>query len=133
MTMHGFGIRILSAVCAAAALLACTLPQPRDTQTGRRMLRQPELERLFLADRRVEFMSPEGSAVVTYSVSGEQRIEWAGGTDTGTVVIRDDHFCSRWKSLRNGVENCTRVYRVTDVEYELTDDNGAYAATMRVK
>lgn len=131
--MHGFRIRTLAAVCAAAGLIACTLPQPHVPQGGRRMLRQPELERLFLADRRVEFVSPEGSAVVTYSGSGEQRIEWAGGTDTGTVVIRDDHFCSRWKTLRNGAENCTRVYRITDVEYELTDDNGAYAATMRVK
>ncbi len=131
--MQRIGILTLAAACAAAGLLACTLPQARDAHGGRRMLWQPELERLFLADRRVEFVSPEGSAVVTYSASGEQRIEWPGGTDTGTFVIRDDHFCSRWKTLRNGVETCTRVYRISDVEYELTDDNGAYAATMRLK
>ena len=91
------------------------------------------LERLFHADRTAEFLSPEGAAVVTYSRSGDQQIEWAGGKDSGTFQIRQDHFCSRWKTLRNGAESCTRVYKVSETEYELVGDDGVYAATMILK
>jgi hypothetical protein len=117
----------------ATALIGCALPLALEGPPGRRMLGSLELERLFHADRTVEFVSPEGSAVVTYSPSGEQRIEWANGTDTGTFRIREDHFCSRWKTLRNGAESCNRVLRISESEFDLVDDNGAYAATMRLK
>jgi hypothetical protein len=123
---------IISAVVvgALAGLTGCALPVPGQSPAERRMLWQAELERLFHADRRVEFVSPEGSAVVTYSRAGEQNIEWAGGTDSGTFEIRRDQFCSRWKTLRNGAESCTRVFRVNEAEYELVGDDGVYAATM---
>jgi hypothetical protein len=120
-------------VGALSGILGCTLPEARDTQSGRRMLWQPELERLFHSDRQVEFLSPEGAAVVTYSRSGEQQIEWAGGKDSGTFQIRNDHFCSRWKTLRSGTESCTRVFKVSETEYELVGDDGVYAATMVLK
>ena len=116
---------------ALAGLTACALPtMPGQGAEDRRMLWQAELERLFYTDRRVEFVSPEGSAVVTYSRGGDQQIEWAGGMDSGTFQIRRDQFCSRWKTLRNGAESCTRVFRVSETEYELVGDDGVYAATM---
>jgi len=121
---------ILGVLSAAAG---CALPGTPESQHGRRMLWQSQLEQLFQADRTVEFVSPEGSAVVTYSRSGEQTIEWGGGRDTGTFEIRNDHFCSRWKTLRNGAESCTRVFKINATEYELVGDDGAYAATMRLK
>ena len=116
-----------------SGLLGCALPEARQGYSDPRMLWQAELERLFHADRRVEFRSPEGSAVVTYSRAGEQRIEWAGGTDSGTFQVRQDRFCSRWKTLRNGAESCTRVYQISETEYELVGDDGVYAATMVLK
>jgi len=115
------------------ALAGCAMPGAREAQPGRRMLWQSQLEQLFQADRTVEFESPDGSAVVTYSRSGEQTIVWVNGRDTGTFEIRNDHFCSRWKTLRNGAENCTRVFKISATEYELVGDDGSYAATMRVK
>lgn len=122
---------VATVVAGALALLAgCALPVPGQGAGARRMLWQAELERLFFADHRVDFVSPEGSAVVTYSRAGDQQIEWAGGTDSGTFEIRRDQFCSRWKTLRNGTESCTRVFRVSETEYELVGDDGAYAATM---
>jgi hypothetical protein len=121
------------AVGVFAGLAGCTLPAAREAHSERRMLWQSELERLFHADRTAEFLSPEGAAVVTYSRSGDQQIEWAGGKDSGTFQIRQDHFCSRWKSLRNGAESCTRVYKVSETEYELVGDDGVYAATMILK
>jgi hypothetical protein len=123
---------VVAAVAAVtfAGLAGCALPVPGQAPAERRMLWQADLERLFHTDRRVEFVSPEGSAVVTYSRGGDQQIEWAGGTDSGTFQIRRDQFCSRWKTLRNGAESCTRVFRVSETEYELVGDDGVYAATM---
>jgi hypothetical protein len=117
----------------AGLTVGCTLPGMPEAQPGRRMLWQSELERLFQTDRTVEFVSPEGSAVVTYSRAGDQGIEWANGKDTGTFQIRNDHFCSRWKTLRNGAESCTRVFKISETEYELVGDDGVYAATMNLK
>ena len=96
------------------------------------MLWQSDLERLLRTDRRVEFVSPDGSAVVTCSGSGDQAINGPpvrtparSGSGTTTLPPLEE--------LRNGAESCLRVFKISETEYELVGDDGVYAATMHLK
>ena len=115
------------------ALQGCVSHELQLKMSGVRMLNQGELEELFYADRVVEFSSPSGSATVTYHPDGRQEIEWNSGKDSGTFRIENEEFCSTWSRLRNGLESCSRVYRIDLKEYEFISPDGTFAASMQLK
>ncbi|MCU0538718.1 MAG: hypothetical protein MUF46_02365 [Desulfobacterales bacterium] len=102
-------------------------------QSGAKMLTPSELEALFHADRTAEFPITAGVATVTYSPDGRQEIDWGGGKDTGRFRIKGEEFCSTWSRLRKGEESCSKIYKISDTEYEFIDSDGATAAVMRLK
>jgi hypothetical protein len=114
-------------------LLGCVSHELQLKVSGAKMLNQLELEQLFYADRVVEFSSPAGSATVTYHPDGRQDIEWHNGKDSGSFRIGNEEFCSTWTRLRNGMESCSKVYRIDAVEYEFVSPDGEYAASMHLK
>ena len=113
--------------------LGCTPHELQPRRSGAKMLNQSELESLFLAERTVEFPIIGGVATVDYFPDGRQIINWAGGNDTGTFRIRDEEFCSTWSRLRNGEESCSKIYQISETEYEFAGNDGASAAIMRLK
>ena len=121
------------AVGILIALPGCASHELQLKLSGARMLDQGELEQLFYAERVVEFSSPSGSATVTYHPDGRQDIEWNNGRDSGTFRIENEEFCSTWTRLRNGLESCSKVYRIDATEYEFISPDGTFAASMRLK
>jgi len=115
------------------ALSGCVSHELQLKLSGARMLDQGELEQLFYAERVVEFSSPSGSATVTYHPDGRQDIEWSNGKDGGTFRIENEEFCSTWTRLRNGLESCSKVYRIDAEEYEFISPDGTFAASMHLK
>jgi hypothetical protein len=121
------------AVGIIIALYGCVTHELEIRMSGARMLSQGELEHLFYAERLADFSSPEGAASVTYHSDGRQEIEWASGQDTGRFRIENEQFCSTWTKLRKGEESCSKIYWISDKEYEFISSDGTYAATMRLR
>lgn len=117
------------------ALLAggCSSHELNLRLSGAKMLDQSELEALFYADRSAEFPITGGVATVTYFPDGRQAIDWGSGKDTGRFQIKDEEFCSTWSRLRKNEESCSRIYKISDTEYEFVDSDGTSAAVMRLK
>ncbi len=117
------------------ALLAggCSSHELNLRLSGAKMLDQSELEALFYADRSAEFPITGGVATVTYFPDGRQEIDWGSGQDTGRFRIKDEEFCSTWSRLRKSEESCSRIYKISDTEYEFVDSDGTSAAVMRLK
>ena len=61
---------------------------------------------------------------------GSQALETDSGfTDEGNWWVTDDgKMCSKWEKIRDGAENCGKVYRVSKDRYRTTsaDGNDAY-------
>ncbi|MFO7706881.1 MAG: hypothetical protein R6V84_01825 [Desulfobacterales bacterium] len=111
----------------------CSLHELHLRRSGAQKLNQSELETLFHAKRTVEFPILGRVATVDYYPDGRQVIDWGSGNDTGTFRINEDEFCSTWSRLRNGEESCSKIYRISETEYEFVGNDGTSAAIMRLK
>jgi hypothetical protein len=115
------------------AFYGCTSHEIQLRLSGAELLNQSELEQLFYAERTAEFSSSSGNATVTYFPDRRQEISWASGNDKGNFRIQNEEFCSTWTKLRNGAESCSRIYRISENEYEFIGSDGTSVAIMRVK
>jgi hypothetical protein len=98
-----------------------------------KLLTQEDLIELFSKDRVVEFLTARGSAEGHYSPNGIQKIKWSGGADEGRYRIENGQFCSKWKAIREGKEQCHRIYHTNDDEYVWVKLDGSYDSTMVFK
>ncbi|MCU0559338.1 MAG: hypothetical protein MUD16_04015 [Desulfobacterales bacterium] len=112
---------------------SCSFHELPTRRSGANRLGQSELERLFLTERTVEFSIIGGVATVDYFPDGRQIIDWGSGKDVGTFRIHQEEFCSAWSSVRNGEESCSKIYKISDNEYEFVGSDGTSAAVMRLK
>lgn len=124
--------RMIGIVAAGLALtlVGCGSAEKMAQDKGHVPLTQAELEQMHAQTRTVSWTNPAGrSGTATYEPDGTASVTWAGGTDTGQWRISDGRFCSQWKTLRNGAENCTRTYKVGDNEYRAYNPDGTLNAT----
>lgn len=112
---------------------SCSPYESQTRRSGAHRLSQSELERLFLTERTVEFSIIGGVATVDYFPGGRQIIDWGSGNDIGIFRIHQEEFCSSWSSLRNGEETCSKIYKISETEYEFVGSDGTSAAIMRLK
>jgi hypothetical protein len=115
------------------AFYGCTSHELQLRLSGVKMLNQSELEHLFYAERTVEFSSSSGRATVIYFPDGRQEIDWGSGNDQGNFRIKNEEFCSTWSRLRNGAESCSKVYKISEKEYEFIGSDGTSAAIMHIR
>jgi hypothetical protein len=114
-------------------LLGCALQESQLNPSGAESLNQTELEHLFNKERSVEFFSKETRVDVKYFPDGRQEIDWGAGSDKGTFRINNGEFCSTWTWLRKGAESCSKVYKISDTEFEFRSSDGASHAIMHLK
>lgn len=122
---------VLAMAGAIIAFCGCAELQP--STSGDNRLNQNELERLFHTERTVEFLSSGTRVSVTYFSDGRQECSWDSEYDRGTYRIDNDEFCSTWTRLRKGAESCSRVYKISDTEFEFRSADGTPHAVMRLK
>lgn len=117
------GLTLVLAGCGTAEKMAQDKGYPAATQA--------ELEQKYSRTRTIVWSNPAGrSGTATYHPDGTAQVTWPGGEDEGRWRIVDGRFCSQWKTVRNGVENCTRSYRVGDNEYRAYNADGTLNATI---
>jgi hypothetical protein len=126
----------LSIIFVVGTIIAFSGCAPHELQlklSGAIRLNQSELDHLFYAERTVEFSSSSGRASVMYFPDGRQEIDWGNGNDNGHFRINNEEFCSTWTRLRNGAESCSKIYKISETEYEFIGSDGTSAAIMRLK
>jgi hypothetical protein len=123
----------MALVVTGAIIAFCGCAELQLNTSEYKRLNQNELERLFQTDRNVEFFSSTTRVSVKYFSDGRQECTWDSGNDKGTYRINNDEFCSTWTWLRKGGESCSKVYKISDTEFEFRDSNGKSHAVMRLK
>jgi hypothetical protein len=104
----------LSAALGAAALAAgCATGEQALKDKGVRSLDRNALQQTF-ATRPSDFTWSNDRGLrgtLSYRPDGTLSVNWGQGADTGTYRITPEgEICSRWKTLRAGAEECSRVY-----------------------
>ena len=119
------------ALGAAIVLSGCGTAEKMAQDKGYAPVTHAELEETYSRTRTIAWSNPAGrSGTATYHPDGTAQVTWPGGEDEGRWRIVDGRFCSQWKTLRNGVENCTRSYKVGENEYRAYNADGTLSATI---
>lgn len=114
----------------AVTLVGCGTAEMKAQEQGYAPLSQAELEQANMRTRTIAWSSPVGSSgTATYEPDGSARVSWQNGQDEGRWRIVDGRFCSQWKTIRNGAENCTRSYKVGENEYRAYNADGTLNTT----
>jgi len=112
-------------------LTGCVTAEKKTQDQGYAPLSQAELEQTYARTRTVAWSNPAGSkGTATYETDGSARVSWQGGEDEGRWRIVDGRFCSKWKTVRNGVENCTKSYKVGENEYRAYNVDGTLSSIL---
>ena len=119
-----------SVLGAAIALSGCGTAEKMAQDKGYAPLSQSELEQSHSRTRTVTWRNAAGNGgTATYHADGTAQVTWNGGADEGHWRIVDGRFCSKWTTVRNGVENCTRSYAVGENEYQAYNADGSLNST----
>lgn len=118
---------------AGTVIAFCGCAELQQSTSEDKRLTQIELERLFQTDRNVEYFSSYTRVAVKYFSDGRQECTWDSGNDKGTYRINNDEFCSTWTWLRKGAESCSKVYKISDTEFEFRSADGTPHAVMRLE
>jgi len=116
-----------------STFLSCAISEINLKETGAKLLGQQELIELFSQDRVATLSSSSGAVEKHYLPDGTQKMIWPGGGDEGRYEIENGQFCSKWKEMRAGEEECYRIYLTEDSEYIWVKLDGSYDSKMIMK
>jgi hypothetical protein len=116
---------------AAIALSACGTAEKMAQDKGYEPVSQAQLEEAYSRTRTIAWRNSAGrGGTATYHADGTAQVTWDGGEDEGHWRIADGRFCSKWTTVRNGIEHCTRSYKVGDNEYQVYNPDGTLNSTV---
>lgn len=119
------------AMGAAIALSGCGTAEKVAQDKGYEPVSQAEMEESYSRARTIAWRNARGrSGTATYHPDGTAQVAWEGGSDEGTWRIADGRFCSKWRTVRNGVENCTRTYKLGENEYQAYNADGTLNSSL---
>ena len=129
--MIRFRSKALGPAVAAAVLVAgCTLlptqppREPTPAERGIKPLTGPEV-RALLGKALYRWEGAQGaSGTAITSGDGRVRVMWETGAVNGRMRFTDTGYCSRFEGVRNGVEDCYRLYRTGPNEFTVVRDDG---------
>lgn len=120
-----------STIGLAILLSGCGTAEKMAQDKGYEPTSQAQMEESYSRTRTIAWRNPAGrSGTATYHPDGTAQVAWEGGADEGTWRIADGRFCLKWKTIRNGAENCTRSYKVGENEYQVFNADGTLNATV---
>ncbi len=122
---------IVTVIGLIAVLGACATAEQQLMESGAKPLTDDELRSVFAAESRTaKWKGTQASGEIRYEPDGTQYLTWSGGDDTGMYTIRDGKICGKWKTIRNGKERCSTVYRKAENVYDAFFSDGRYNVTV---
>ena len=112
--MRGTISIVRSIVLSTLLVLAgCAMTEQSLRDKGASPLSQGELEALFSRTRTIKWATNTGATGTgTYTKDGVAKLTWTGGGDDGTWRIKDGRFCTKYRTLRNGVVSLKKLGKI---------------------
>ena len=129
MTMircRSFGAALAATLLAAGCTLLPTRPAPEPTpaERGIKPLTGPEV-RALLGKAHYRWEGAQGaSGTAITSGDGRVRVMWETGAVNGRMRFTDTGYCSRFERVRDGAEDCYRLYRTGPNEFTVVREDG---------
>ena len=93
-------------------LISCAMNEAKLKESGAKLLSQQDLIEFFKVERIGTGKNKQGkSGKIHYFPDGTQKLKYSGGGDEGKYRVENGQFCSKWKEIRGGSEQCYRIYR----------------------
>lgn len=134
--------RLLLGAMLASALAGCALqlpqigeppPPPREPtpqEKGLKPISGTEV-RSILNKARYRWQAAQGATgTAITSGDGRVRVMWETGAVNGRIRFTDTGYCSRFEGVRNGIEDCYRLYRTAPREFTVVRDDGTPSGTI---
>jgi hypothetical protein len=133
--------RPLLAAALAMALAGCALqlPQigeppparePTPEEKGMKPLSGAEV-RNILNKARYRWQAAQGATgTAITSGDGRVRVMWETGAVNGRIRFTDTGYCSRFEGVRNGIEDCYRLYRTGPRGFTVVRQDGTPSGTI---
>src|SRR5690606_26764258 len=130
-TLHwkSTGLGFAAALVVGGCTLLPTLPsqpprEPTPVERGIKPLTGPEV-RALLGKAHYRWEGAQGaSGTAITSGDGRVRVMWETGAVNGRMRFTDTGYCSRFERVRDGVEDCYRLYRTGPNECTGLRDDG---------
>ena len=127
-------------VAGLTALLAggCALLQPEPVpervptpaELGLSPMSGPQV-RAVLNKARYRWQAAQGATgTAITSGDGRVRVMWETGAVNGRIRFDESGYCSRFEGVRNGIEDCYRLYRTGPRDFMVVRQDGTPSGTI---
>lgn len=121
-------LALLSAGCAVLQAPPATAPTPEEM--GLTPMSGSEV-RTVLNKARYRWEAAQGATgTAITSGDGRVRVIWETGATNGRMRFTDTGYCSRFQDVRNGVEDCYRLYRTGPTNFVVVRQDGTPSGTI---
>ena len=87
--------------------------------------------RAILNKARYRWQAAQGAtAPPITSGDGRVRVIWETGAANGRIRFTDTGYCSRFEGVRNGIEDCYRLYRTGPRDFTVVRQDGTPSGTI---
>jgi hypothetical protein len=125
-----FPLIMALALVSAGCNLLPTAPEPTPADKGLTPMSGAEV-RAVLNTARYRWQSAQGaSGTAVTSADGRIRVMWETGAVNGRIRFTDSGYCSRFQDVRNGAEDCYRLYRTGPRDYAVVREDGTQSGTI---
>ncbi len=126
-----FGLMLVFVVIC---LTGCVTAEQKLLDSGMKPQTDQELRGLFSKPFVGSFVNSNGNVfTLNFYPDGRQEVNGSQVNDTGTWRIVNGEQCSKWKTIRNGSEKCTRWIKVGEGKYDVFNSDGSKDGVMTVE
>ncbi len=122
-------------IVSLLVLTGCVTAKQTKLDLGLKPLNNEQLHELFSNTFSGSFVNDKNKMTtqVTYNKDGSQTLSNRKLSDTGNWRIAGDEYCSKWKIVRKGAEECSSWFKIADNQYEVYSTSGSFVGVLTVK
>ncbi len=134
--LRAIPIAVAVAWVAACAVVAPPPAAPTEDATraeGGEPLAGPETRAVLGKAVRYRWTTAQGaSGNAILDGKGAVRLFWETGAVNGRIRFTETGYCTRYRNVRDGKEDCYRLYRTARDEYRVFRADGRFAGTITI-
>ena len=131
-----YGRPLLTMVAVVLLAAGCTVMEPvpvrepTPAEKGMTPLSGAEVKAI-LNKARYSWQAAQGATgTAITSGDGRVRVMWETGAVNGRIRFTETGYCSRFEGVRNGIEDCYRLYRTGAQDFTVVRQDGTPSGTI---